>query len=159
MEAHVAAKGAEIRDKYGPRIGWHQLLQILADRNCVRYPCVIVFDAAPLHEGEFAHPVAKGARPEEGFTIFVHPYFATQLERLPHIVLYQLVLVNYGDFASADDAEIFGSSALSISRDDYYRAICEVADELAEDYEPISGSAACLQTVPAGLFAGTRNEK
>ncbi len=130
MQAHVAFKGAEINGKHGPHIGWNQLLAILADQTSVRYPCEIVFDSAPLNEGEFAHPVANGEQPEEGFTIFVHPYFATQLDRVPYLVLYQLVLVNYGDFASADDAEIFGSHALGISTDEYYTALCRMADEI-----------------------------
>jgi hypothetical protein len=113
LNAHAAAKG----------------LEILQDRSCVRYPCEILFDAAGLQQGEFAHPVAKGEQPETGFTIFVHPLLLLQLERVPPLVLYQLVLVNYGDFASADDAETFGANALGLSKDDYYRALCEVADE------------------------------
>jgi len=133
LTAHVAAKGAEIREKYGPTIGWNELLQILNDRACVRYPCEIVFDAGPLQAGEFAHPVARGHRPEDGFLMHVHPYFVTQPERVPCLVLYQLVLVNYGDFASADDAEIFGASVLGLSRDDYYAVLCQMADEIAED--------------------------
>ena len=60
LNASAAAIGAGIYAKYGPRIGWTQLLQILEDRTCVRYPCQIVFDAAPLQEGEFAHPVGRG---------------------------------------------------------------------------------------------------
>src|ERR1019366_1294120 len=112
LNGHVAAKGAEIRTKYGPTIGWKELLRIMADRACVRYPCEIVFDAGPLEPGEFAHPVAKGERPEDGFTMYVHPFFMTQLERVSSLVLYQLVLVNYGEFASADDAETFGAAAL-----------------------------------------------
>lgn len=129
LNAHAAAKGLEIREKYGPRIGWNELQQILQDRNCVRYPCEIRFDAAGLQPGEFAHPVAKGEQPDAGFTIFVHPFLLLQLERVPPLVLYQLVLVNYGDFASADDAETFGANALGLSKEDYYRALCEVADE------------------------------
>jgi hypothetical protein len=129
LNAHVAAKGLEIREKYGPRIGWTELQRILQDRSCVRYPCEILFDAAGLQQGEFAHPVAKGEQPETGFTIFVHPLLLLQLERVPPLVLYQLVLVNYGDFASADDAESFGANALGLSKDDYYRALCEMADE------------------------------
>ena len=129
LNAHVAAKGLEIREKYGPRIGWTELQRILQDRSCVRYPCEILFDAAGLQQGEFAHPVAKGEQPETGFTIFVHPLLLLQLERVPPLVLYQLVLVNYGDFASADDAETFGANALGLSKDDYYRALREVADE------------------------------
>jgi hypothetical protein len=133
LEAHLSAKGQEIRQKYGPQIGWNQLLQILQDRTCVRYPCEIVFDAAPLLEGELAHPVPKGERPEEGFTMHVHPFFASQPDRAPVLVLYQLVLVNYGDFASAEDAEIFGSTVLGLSRDDYYKSLCEMAGEIGGD--------------------------
>jgi hypothetical protein len=131
LTAHVAAKGEEIRAKYGPRIGWNELLRILDDRACVRYPCEIVFDSSPLDSGEFAHPVAKGEQPENGFTIFVHPLFMMQLDRVPRLVFYQLVLVNYGEFASSDDAEIFGASALGLTKDEYYKELCEFADELA----------------------------
>jgi hypothetical protein len=131
LNEHVAARGREIHAKYGPHIGWQELRQILEDRACVRYPCEMVFDAGSMEPGEFAHPVAKGERPEDGFTMCVHPFFMTQLERVPGLVLYQLVLVNYGEFASADDAETFGATALGLSRDEYYRTLCEMADRLA----------------------------
>jgi hypothetical protein len=96
----------------------------------VRYPCEIVFDSGPLQPGEFAHPMARGKRPEDGFVICVHPSFITQMERVPHLVLYQLVLVNYGEFASAEDAETFGAAALGLARDDYYQALCGLADQV-----------------------------
>ena len=130
LNGHVAAKGREIRAKYGPHIGWKELLRIMADRAGVRYPCEIVFDAGPLNPGEFAHPVAKGERPEEGFTMYVHPVFLAQLDQVPSLVLYQLVLVNYGEFASADDAETFGAAVLGLSRDEYYRTLCEMAGQI-----------------------------
>jgi hypothetical protein len=60
----------------------------------------------------------------------VHPYFATQPDRVPYLVLYQLVAVNYGEFASAEDAEAFGASALGLSQDEYYRTLCQMADEI-----------------------------
>src|ERR1041385_6327656 len=129
LTAHVAAKGEELRAKYGPRIGWKELQQVLRDRECFRYPCEIAFDAAPLLDGEFAHPVPKSERPEDGFTMFVHPLFLTQLDYVPHLVLYQLVLVNYGEFAAPDDAEIFGANALGISKDEYYETLCAIADQ------------------------------
>jgi len=142
MQAHVAFKGAEIHEKYGPHLGWNQLLQLLQDRTFVRYPCEIVFDSAPLRDDEVAYAAQKGERPEEGFTIFVHPYFATQLGRVPYLVLYQLVLVNYGEFASADDAEIFGSHALGISTDEYYETLCAMADEIGDSPGCEAGGAA-----------------
>lgn len=136
LNSHVAAKGAEIYAKHGPAIGWKELMRILEDRTCVRYPCEIRFDAGPLLPGEFAHPVAKSDKPEDGYTIFVHPFHAMNLERVSYLVLYQLVLVNYGEFASAEDAETFGACALGLTRDDYYRALCDMADELAANSPP-----------------------
>jgi hypothetical protein len=130
LNGHVASKGDEIHEKYGPHIGWSELLKILEDRAVVRYPCEIVFDAAPLQEGEFAHPIANGEQPEDGFKIFVHPFFALQLPLISYLVLYQLVMVNYGDFASADDAETFGSHALGLPKDDYYQTLCELTDQI-----------------------------
>jgi hypothetical protein len=131
LNAHVTAKGAELRARYGPAVGWKELLRILEDREFVRYPCEIVFDAAPLLPGEFAHPVARGDRPEAGFVMHVHPFFAMQPAEVPALVLYQLVLVNYGQFASPEDAEAFGAAALGLERDEYYDRLCGLADQLA----------------------------
>ena len=131
LRAHVAAKGAELRAKYGPSIGWAELQRLLLDREFVRYPCEIVFDAGELREGEFACPLPKGERPEAGFKMCVHSYFATQLERVPEMVLYQLVAVNYGEFACASDAETFGSAALGMSVEAYYKILCKIADEIS----------------------------
>jgi hypothetical protein len=130
LTAHVAQKGEEIRAKYGPQIGWNELTRILEDRACVRYPCALRFDAAPLQPGEFAHPVALGARPEDGFTLHVHPFFQHRTDALPFLVLYQLVLVNYGGFAAADDAVAFGAAVLGLPEGDYYDRVCALADEL-----------------------------
>jgi hypothetical protein len=130
LNAAAAALGAEIYDKYGPEISWAKLLQILEDRKCVRYPCEIVFDAAPLLAGEFAHPVGKGDHPREGFTMYVHPCFESRREELPLLVLYQVVLVNYGAFAAGEDAEALGAAALGLGREQYYAALCRLADAL-----------------------------
>ena len=130
LNDHVATKGENIRAKYGPHIGWRELQQILQDRSSVRYPCEVVFESQPLLKDEFAHAMPKGERPEAGYTIYVHPFFMTQLQQVPLLVLYQLVRVNYGEFASPDDAETFGASALGLSKEDYYLALCELADQL-----------------------------
>jgi hypothetical protein len=132
LAAHVAVRGAEIRAKYGPRIGWAELQRLLADRDCVRYPCELTFDATALEENEMAHPVPKGERPEDGFVLCVHPYFALAPDRVPAIALYQLVLVNYGVFAAPEDAEAFGAAVLGLTVDAYYEQLCALADEIAD---------------------------
>jgi hypothetical protein len=77
----------------------------------------VVFDASQLEPGEFAHAIPRGEHPSAGFDIHVHPTFMLRLDVVPALVLYQLVLVNYGDFASPDDAEAFGAAALGMDRD------------------------------------------
>ena len=142
LNAHVAAKGAEIFAKYGPQIGWTQLPAILKDRTCVRYPCELVFDSARLNPGEFAFPEPNGTTPEEGFTLLVHPIYMTQLAMVPYLVLYQLVAVNYGEFASADDAETFAAHALGLPREEYYGILCDLADQLGAGIDPGAGPVA-----------------
>ncbi|MBI2813997.1 MAG: hypothetical protein HYX71_06915 [Opitutae bacterium] len=153
LAAHVEAKGVEIFYKYGPVIGWTGLQQLLADRVYVRYPCEVVFDAGPLEPGEFAVPVQKGGRPEEGFTMFVHPIFMPQLDLVPALVLYQLVALNYGVFASAHDAETFGAAALGLTRDEYYDQLCEVSDQLG-GAGPTDILGRPLEAAPAGGGCG-----
>ena len=130
LTAHVESKGVEVYLRYGPVLDWTALQRLLLDRAYVRYPCEIVFDAESLQPGEFAHPVQKSESPEEGFTMCVHPFFETQLDHVPALVLYQLVAVNYGEFASSDEAETFGAAALGITRDEYYDLLCDCADQV-----------------------------
>lgn len=138
LTAHVTRQGIEVFCRYGPRIGWNELQRLLQDRACVRYPCEIVFAATSLLPGECAHPVPKGEHPEDGFTLYVHPLYATETDHAVYLALYQLVAVNYGDFASALDAESFGAAALGLTRDEYYDALCALADRLAAgaDHDP-----------------------
>ena len=132
LSAHAALKGGEIFAKYGPNLGWKELQRILEDRACVRYPCRIVFASEPLQTGEFAHAAADGELPEEGFTLVVHPFFMTQLAAVPLLALYHLVTVNYGEFASGDDAVAFAAAALGLTPDDYYRSLCDLVAPITE---------------------------
>jgi len=163
LTAHVAARGAEIRAKYGPSIGWSELQAILADHDCVRYPCELAFDSGPLLPDECAYPEQKGERPEDGFRLCVHPYFSADPARVPVLALYQLVAINYGSFASPEDAEVFGAEALGMAREDYYRALCAMADEISTAHLPAdetdSGGAAgpCACAPLGGAMPGPRS--
>lgn len=143
LTAHVQARGAEIFAKYGPQIGWAELQALLRDRTCVRYPCTIEFDATRLNPGEFAYPEANGETPEEGFTLYVHPIYLTQLALVPYLVLYQLVVVNYGEFAANEDAEAFAAAALGLDVETYYGTLCELADQLGAGLDPGTGAGGC----------------
>ncbi len=133
LSALLADEATGVRAKYGPRIGWEELLRLLQDRACVHFPCELRFDAEPLLPGEFAHTLPKGGKPEDGFTICLHPLYEQRLQSVPYLVLHQLALVNHGKLATADDAETFGSRALGLSKDDYYHALCELSGEIGGD--------------------------
>lgn len=128
---HAYEKGLAIHDTYGPRLNWDSLLNMLDNRECVRYPCKIKFDSSQLQRGEFAYPHPLGERPEEGFIIHVHEHFESRKNDLPALVLYQLVAVNYGKFASDADAERFGAAALGMEVDAYYHYVCRLADDIS----------------------------
>lgn len=133
LRVQMAARAAEIHQKYGPDLDWNQLLRLLEDRSLVPFSCEIRFDAEPLLAGEFAHTLPRGPRNEDGFTIYIHPCYVDQLARVPYLVLYQLVLINYGTEVTADDAEMFGSRALGLTKDQYYSALCELSGQVGGD--------------------------
>jgi len=133
LDARIASQAALIRQRYGPRLDWNQLLLLLEDRACVRFPCEVRFDVEPLLPGEFAHVVPRGLAEEDGFTIYLHPFYALQLDQAVYLVLHQLVRVNYGAGAGPDEAETFGALALGVDKTDYYRSLCELSGQLGGD--------------------------
>lgn len=146
---HVAQRAQAIRDKYGPNIDYPTLLQILEDDQCARHSVNIKFDSRHIEPGMFAYAEAVVEEPErerlEGededyadyirvtaeYNIVVHEAFKDRPDLLPALILYHLVVVNYGDLANAEDAEVFGSTVLGMDRDDYYALLCEAADSLS----------------------------
>ncbi len=127
----VTTAGEQIARHYGPHLGWEQLQRLLADRRFVRYPCELRFEAEPLLPGEFAHPVQKGQAPEEGYILYVHPHYASQLPSVPYLVMPQLALINFGAHATAEDAETFGALALGVSKEAYYQALCDLSNQIS----------------------------
>ncbi len=49
---------------------------------------------------------------------------------MPALVLYHVVSVNYGDFASGNEAEEFASAALGMDKEEYYQYLCRLVDSI-----------------------------
>ncbi|HSU56271.1 MAG TPA: hypothetical protein VLT36_19585 [Candidatus Dormibacteraeota bacterium] len=141
LTAHAAEKGLQAFEKYGPNLGWNELKQLLQDPSLVRYPCEVIFDSNGLLPGELAHPFPQGDTPEDGFKLHIQPRFLSRLDQVPAIVLYQLVLVNYGEFAAAEDAEAFGAAALGLTKEQYYEMLCGLADRCGKEGDGGSSAA------------------
>jgi len=145
VSEHVLGRARMIYEKYGPKIDYPVLLNILGDRDAVRFPVGIAFDSSRLDPGMFAiaEPVRKDA-PEDDeeaeyreyaeladeYVIVVHEHFKGQSDLLPSLVLYHLVTVNYGDMATGNDAEVFGANVLGIDQEAYYAQLCDLADQI-----------------------------
>ena len=130
VTAHVTDKAKEIRKLYGPEIDYEVIQRMLEDRRCIRYPVKIRFVSDGLEPGMFATTDPVSENPDDGYVMSLHRYFEDQPEVLPALILYQAVLVNYGDLATAIDAEIFGSGILGMDRDAYYKRIVALTDAL-----------------------------
>ena len=130
LRDHILARAAAARARHGPVIDDGAIMQVLEDREVVRYPVRIRFDAEPLQPGEFAHAAPLGDHPRQGFCLFIHPAFGHRPETWPLVIAYHIAPVNYGDIASPDDCELFGATLLGLGREEYYQALCALADEV-----------------------------
>ncbi len=130
---HAMDKAKEIRARYGPDIDYSVVLQILDDRRCIRYPLEVRFVSKGIEPGMFGKTEAVSEDASEGYVVSLHKSFEDRPDVLPALILYQSVLVNYGDLATADDAELFGSTVLGMDREAYYEQIVALTDSLWPD--------------------------
>jgi len=127
---HVIEKGLEIRKKYGPVIDMSTLDKIIKDPECVRFPIEIRFESAKIEKEYFAVTEMVSDKPADGYIIYIHYYFKNKPHLIPALTLYHLVIVNYGDFATSHEAELFASTILGMDKDDYYKLLCSSVDSI-----------------------------
>lgn len=132
LGVHVLEKGHQLHEKYGTFVGFDTLQKILQDVEFVRYPTRIEFDSTQLEEGMFACAMrVTESNASDGYVIYVHEMFKENEGDLAAIVLYHLVTVNYGEFATHNEAEEFGSAALGLDKEYYYDYLCRIADKIS----------------------------
>ncbi len=131
LGVHVLEKGHKLCEKYGKFIDCDTLQRILQDEEFVRYPTKIVFDSTKIEEGMFGCAEKMTDDATDGYTIYIHKSFMNRWGDVPALVFYHLVTVNYGDFATYNEAEEFASAALGMEKDYYYQYICRLADSIS----------------------------
>jgi hypothetical protein len=140
LRDHVLERATVARAKHGPAIDASAIMRVLEDREVVRYPMGVRFDALGLNPGEFAHAEPLGEHPRQGFCLFVHPAFEARRDLWPVLIAYHIPPVNYGDIAEAEDCELFGATLLGLGVDEYYDVLCELADSIAPAGAPVAGN-------------------
>ena len=127
---HAVEKAKAIRAQYGDPIDYQAILRMFDDRKATRYPVRLQFVDEGIEPGMFARTEPLSDNLDDGYLISMHTGLEGREDILPPLILYQLVLVNYGDLATANDAELFGATLLGMERDDYYQLICTITDSL-----------------------------
>ena len=130
LRDHAVRVAQEARERYGGVVDAAAMQRMLQDELVVRYPTTLCFDAEALEPGEFAFPQPLGQHPSDGFRLCVHPYFEQRPDALPLLIAYHLVRINYGEIAGSREAESFGAALLGLGVEEYYQAVCALADEL-----------------------------
>ena len=130
LRDHVEEKALAARQRYGGTVDEPVMRRMLEDRSVVRYPTRLQFDAEPLEPGEFAyaHPLSEKA--DDGFQLFVHPMLENDPGMLPLAIAYHVVRINYGEIVTHEEAELFGATLLGMDQEEYYQALCKLADSI-----------------------------
>lgn len=127
LRDHIREKALVALSRHSAPFDNNTAVRLTSDRDIVRYPTQLVYDGAPLEPGEFAFLSPKGDDPIDGFVIYLRPDLADRPTDALRAVLYQIVRINYGDIATSSEAELFGSTAMGESVDDYYNALCQLS--------------------------------
>jgi hypothetical protein len=133
LYGHLVDKAMAARIKYGLHIDTEAVLQMLDDREVVRYPTTLSLEAGPLQPHEFAFPQPLGFHPSDGYALCLHPAFTHHREIWPLLVAYHIPVINYGPVVDERAAELYGSTLLGLEVDTYYQALCELTDSIPRD--------------------------
>jgi hypothetical protein len=125
---HIAARAHGARERHGPRLDRLALVRLLGDPESTRRPTVLRFDAAELRPGEFGFAAPVAGSGGERWAITLHPIFEHDEEAVALLASYHLVSINYGEIASHEEAEEYGSILCGLDREEYYRRVCALAD-------------------------------
>ena len=132
LSEHVSHRVEFIRQKYQLAAPAHitpeMMGVMLGDSDVARFPVELRF-SPDIEAGLFGYCEKKTENPQDGYDLVLHSGFQSRTEELPFLVLYLLVKVNYGEFATYEDAERFAAGILGLPVDAYYSVLCQLVDQ------------------------------
>lgn len=116
----------EARAKHGS-LSSDNLETFLKDDDCIRHPTRLVWEEGEIGTHQFAHPAPDYENPG-GCVLYVRPCLAKRSELLALAVSYMIPTINYGEIINDEHCLEYGSTLQGMDKEEYYRAICEMAD-------------------------------
>jgi hypothetical protein len=132
---HARYAAARACARLGAPLSAQNLQEFLSDEECLRYPTRLVFDRAHLESRQFAQPVFSSSK--EGLLCDLHidPKLQNRPDVLYLAVAYMAAVINYGEAATPDLAEMMGALLAGMDQEQFYEKICEIADSIICPFE------------------------
>ena len=141
LRDHLVAQAVVAHHRYGS-LSADRLDEFLRDPQCLRHPVRLVYEFGEMAMHQFAHVDAdwRGDDPA-GKVLYLRPGLRGEPAAVVLAVAYMVPVLNYRDVASDGHCLLYGATLLGLTVDEFYRAICTMADGL--------GAAARLPGDPA----------
>ncbi len=127
---HARYAAQRARKRLGAPLNAHNLHIFLTDTECLRYPTRIVFDRNNLEPHQFAHPMHIATKQGLMCELHVDPRLNDTPELLYLVVAYMAAVINYGEAATPELAEMQGALLTGIDQEAFYEKICAIADSI-----------------------------
>jgi hypothetical protein len=121
---HARFAAARARARLGSPLSAANLPAFLTDLQCLRYRTRLAFDRTGLEPHQFAQPELQGNE----CCLHVDPHLKDKPDLLYLAVAYMAVVINYGDAATPELAELHGSLLTGLSQEDFYLKVSAIAD-------------------------------
>jgi hypothetical protein len=127
---HARYAAARARKRLAAPLSAHNLQHFLADGECLRYPTRLVFDRTNLEPHQFAQPVHCCSKEGMCCELHIDPQLQNRPEALYLAVAYMAAVINYGEAATPELAEMLGALLTGLDHDTFYDKICEISDSI-----------------------------
>lgn len=143
LRDHLLAQAVVAHQKHGP-ITADKLDALLHDPECLRHPVRLVFEFGEMAMHQFAQPdIDWRNTDQDGRVLYLRPSLRERPDLLPLAVAYMIPLINYGAIISDEHCLLYGATLMGMMEDEFYRAICALADWTGAEPRAAGNPAPC----------------
>lgn len=144
LRDHLLAQAVVAHQKHGP-FNSGNLEALLHDPACLRYPVRLVYEFGEMAMHQFAQPdIDWRNREQAGRVLYLRPIMRGRPHMVVIAVAYMIPLINYGDIITDDHCVSYGATLLGMMEDEYYRAVCQLAEFVGAEVRLIGREQPCL---------------
>lgn len=128
LRDHIVAQAVVAHHKHGP-LTFAGLDALLTDPECLRHPTRLVFEFGEMASHQFAELAAdQRDREQDGRVLYLRPLLRGYPDLVVLAVAYMIPVINYGEVVTDEHCLRYGAALLGMMEQDFYEAICRMAD-------------------------------